>query len=173
MHPQLDVLERLRPPVGCLTPWQAGEMARHAEGLAPSQRQHATDCPRCAQLVANARADLRAAAYERTPEAALAYLRDATAPRDFANLRLSLSAVAAVALAVLVVNAPAGPRVSTADVHVKGRPEVFATVLRADGHVTRDVSLDELGGLSAGDKMMLDVRGAGTRWVSLHGFEAD
>jgi hypothetical protein len=173
MHPQLDVLERLRPPGGCLTAWQAGEMARHPEGLALSQRQHAADCARCAQLVADAQADLRAAAYERTPEAALAYLRDATAPRDFANLRWRLSAVAALALVVLVVNAPGGPRASTSDVHIKGGPELFATVLRADGHVRRDVALDELDGLSVGDRMMLDVRGAGTRWVSLHGFEDD
>jgi hypothetical protein len=170
---QLEILENLRPPEGCLSAWQTGEMARRPGDQPLAQRQHALSCPRCSGLLDEAQRSLRAATYERAPDAALAQLHR---PVLFLPLWgrgpvLGLGAAAALVLAVVLGPVSSG-RNAGADVHVKGATALFATVLHRDGQISRDVALDEISTLASGDKLMIDVRGAGARWVALRGFEA-
>jgi hypothetical protein len=174
-----ELFPRSKPSPGCLSAWSVSQLALglpRAGEAAPAEA-HLAGCPHCRLRVEDERAQVRAAALERIPEA-LVRAAATAAPEHPRGWRWStwvgpvFAAVAASVLLLVVVpragvEVPGGTR-------PKGSAALDVTVMRGGMLVLEDVPAEEVEGLRAGDQVRPRVVGASASdWLILQGDEGN
>ncbi|MFP2928505.1 zf-HC2 domain-containing protein [Pyxidicoccus sp. 3LG] len=166
---------RSKPSAECLSGWRVSQLVLGL--LSPEERTpaeaHLTTCDDCRQRVNAEHAEVRAAVYEKVPEALLAAA--ATPPME-RPARMSWRWVTALALPVLMVGVLLAVQppdtVSVPGTRSKGVASLDVAVARGETLVVNGLPAEEVVGLRAGDRLRLRVQGAApSAWLILQGDE--
>ncbi len=153
---------REKPAAQCLSSWQLSRIT--LEELPPQEHEraqaHLQECQRCAKLLAQERALLKAAVLEPIPSA----LAQRTKPKTKKRWWLGLPALGALAALLFIVKPAPNTR-------SKGATSLSVTVMRKTQVVQHERALEQATDLRVGDRLRLKVVGPSRAHVSLQGWE--
>lgn len=157
----------------CLSGWRVSQVVL---GLLPagergSAEAHLAACASCKQRVDAEHAQVRAAAFEKVPEALLAAVPARPAPRTWRRWVPALAFAPVLAVGVFLAVRPVSPVVRS-DGTMKGPVSLDVAVAREGALVVNGLPAEEVAGLRAGDRLRLRVQGAEpSTWLILQGDE--